>query len=121
MDKGPSFATVYLDYNGYIVSNSHYLVNVKNWEKPSCEEYINIQSSSYDSRMISFPGEDNIYIVASDGQCYSFIIKVDTNTGERTTYCATESLYDSEFGLFKDDKIYLYSNTNKSFTIVELE
>ncbi|MBO6262108.1 MAG: hypothetical protein J6N95_05820 [Bacilli bacterium] len=121
VDKGPSFATVYLDYNGYIVSNSHYLVNVKNWEKPSCEEYINIQSSSYDSRMISFPGEDNIYIVASDGQCYSFIIKVDTNTGERTTYCATESLYDSEFGLFKDDKIYLYSNTNKSFTIVELE
>ena len=119
-EKGPSYATVGLYYNGYFVSQSDYIVNVKNWFEPVCTKYIDEALSNSWTRVIAFPGNGNIYIIREDRNKNAFIVKVDTESGDISTYFTSEKAENFAFAFVKDNLAYLYNKTSKSLVIFDL-
>lgn len=119
-DVGPSYAVVSLYYNGYFVSQSDYLVNVKTWFEPVCTKYIDGVLSNSFTRCMSFPGDNNIYIMREDRNQNAFFVKVDTESGDTSLYFTNEKAENFTFGFVKDHLVHLYDNTNKSLVTFDL-
>ena len=119
-DIGPSYAVVSLYYNGYFVSQSDYLVNVKSWFEPVCKKYIDGVLSNSFARCMSFPGDNNIYIMREDRNKNAFFVKVDTESGDTSLYFTDEKAENFTFGFVKDHLVHLYDKTNNSLVTFEI-
>lgn len=120
LENGPSFSTVNLYYNGYFISSSNYLVNVKDWEHPTAELYVDT-NLFYGMNFIMFLGNDNIYVVREDRDGSIFFVKIDTNTGDRYLYFTNERRNQYSFGFANGELIYLYNYMNASLVTFKLE
>ncbi len=116
---GPDNTIVKLFYNDYFVSIQNKIVNVKDWENTISRSYISL-NLIYGDKLITFPGDNNIYIVRTNKNNITVIVKFDTLSGEITNYFSNDKTNNLTFGFVKNGLIYLYDNVKKSLIVYDV-